>query len=136
MLSNMQLLFAYGSLRTPELYPMAQFLQKHARKIGTGSIPGRLYDLRAYPAAIYDPSESRQIHGAIYEISDAETIFSRLDRYESYHPEAEHESLFIRIRVPVTFDGQSAECWMYQYNLPVEGFAVVDSGLWEPAALK
>ena len=49
-------------------------------------------------------------------------IWSELDGYEGFEPSDPAASLFVRrqIEVRLSESGESAICWAYEYNRPVE----------------
>ena len=51
---NAQNIFVYGLLQSKYDNEAAQMLRKHATLIGPASIPGAVFDLGNYPAAIFE----------------------------------------------------------------------------------
>jgi gamma-glutamylcyclotransferase (GGCT)/AIG2-like uncharacterized protein YtfP len=111
-------LFAYGTLREGraprEIADTAALMQP----IGKGVARGRVYDLGAYPGAVFSVCEdAREIEGEVFEVPD-EAVLRALDAYEGFEPNDPAASLFVRVRIEVQMSGtgESIDCWAYQYN--------------------
>ena len=101
-------LFVYGTLRYESDHPMARRLRSQARFIGKGSVPGRLYDLGSYPAAVFDPDEKRRIVGDVFEIKSDSKVLAEMDGYEATDPLYKRTLLEVKL---VT--GGTIEAWAY-----------------------
>ena len=122
-------LFLYGTLR-PGLAP-SELARRVAslRRVGTGSIRGRLYDLGPYPGAILDASADTRILGEVFQLPDTGLVLEALDAYECYCPGDPDGSLYLRVRGEVTLEeGRQVLCWVYVYNRNVGDAARVESG--------
>ena len=113
-------LFSYGTLlprlAPPEIKPTVRRL----RRVGRGSIRGRLFDFGDYPGAILTRTGS-QIVGQIFELPNDPDVLSRLDEYEGFDRSDPQASLFVRKRCLVRLDsGQKMPCWVYTYNRPLK----------------
>ena len=106
-------LFVYGTLMSCSAHPMAVFLRKHARLLGPALMWGRLYNLGAYPAAVFDEKTKTKICGELYEITNPGILLPELDRYEGIEDRPAEPVEYQRAVVPVTFDGSSVYCWTY-----------------------
>lgn len=106
-------LFVYGTLMSCSSHPMSLFLRKNARLLGPAKMPGRMYSLGAYPAAVYDEKAETQICGELYELLNAGILFPELDRYEGIHDQPEAPAEYSREVVRVTFASSSVHCWTY-----------------------
>ena len=120
-------LFAYGTLRAGLAPPEIAEAVARLQPLGKGAARGRLYDLGAYPGAVFALAGNEtavDIEGEVYEVPDAGTL-RRLDAYEGFEADNPDTSLFIRrqIEVRMVGDGESVGCWAYEYNWPVEGMA-------------
>lgn len=105
-------LFVYGTLRMTYPHDMADFLRDHAVWVAEGRLPGRLYDVGTYPAAIYDDFSTQQIHGDLFWMHDPERVFEVLDPYEGIEDE-----LYYRQICPVTMNmGEQLPAWVYLFN--------------------
>ena len=127
-----QYLFVYGTL-LPGLAPavIAEVVDR-LRVVGHGTVPGRLYDLGAFPACAIDGVCGRLIHGVVLELPDAD-VLGRLDWYEGYaaHDEA-GENLFVRTTCDVSLDdGQSVSAWVYVYNRDLSRARLIESGRYD-----
>lgn len=76
-------------------------------------MPGRLYDLGTYPAAVYDKSAPTWICGELYSITNAALLLPELDRYEGIEDLPGHPAEYRRAVVEVLCDGSSVLCWTY-----------------------
>jgi len=114
-------LFAYGTLREGRAPREIADTVAKLRPMGKGVARGRLYDLGAYPGAVFVSSDSAgKIEGEVFEVPD-EGVLQALDAYEGFEPDDPVASLFVRIPIEVrmTETGDRIECWGYQYNRPV-----------------
>ena len=93
----LNLLFAYGILRSGFENPYAHLLRTQAEAAGAAAVSGSIYRVGNFPA--YKSEPARQVHGELYRLKDPETILKSLDEYEGED--------FERIVV----DGY----WIYQY---------------------
>jgi gamma-glutamylcyclotransferase (GGCT)/AIG2-like uncharacterized protein YtfP len=119
-------LFVYGSLKRRFDLPAARFLREHSRFVGMAVVPGRLYDLGAYPGLVYDASERRRVRGEIVRLLDPERIWPYLDAYEGYDSAAPDEGEYRRALLPaLTDDGAFVPCWMYLYRLNTRGLPMI-----------
>ncbi|MDQ1638128.1 MAG: hypothetical protein QOF62_1467 [Pyrinomonadaceae bacterium] len=110
-------LFLYGTLIEPEPPEEITPLVKRLPRIGTASIPGRLYDLGDYPGAVVDASANTSIHGELVELPEDETVLDSLDKYEEFDPDNPKQSLFVRRKVNARLvNGENVDAWMYVYN--------------------
>lgn len=101
-------LFVYGTLRYESDHPMARRLRTKARHIGKGSVAGRLYDLGAYPAAVFDAEEKHRIVGDVFEIKPGSKVLAEMDAYEGTDP------LYKRtVRKVKLAKGGTIEAWAY-----------------------
>ena len=86
---------------------------------------GVLYDLDQFPGAV--PGEG-VVSAELFRLRSTE-VWTALDRYEGYIPEAEDRSLFVRRRTSLhTPSGTTA--WVYWYTGPTEGRPRVAEGDW------
>jgi gamma-glutamylcyclotransferase (GGCT)/AIG2-like uncharacterized protein YtfP len=106
-------LFVYGTLRYESDHPMARRLRTMARHIGKGSVPGRLYDLGPYPAAVFDPDEKRRIVGDVFEIKPDSKVLAEMDTYEGTDPLYKRTALEVKLAT-----GGTIEAWAYGVNPP------------------
>ena len=62
--------------------PMALYLRKNARLTAKGHFNGLLFDMGSYPGAVYKPDSIHKVFGEVYQVSDDDVIFKKLDIYE------------------------------------------------------
>jgi gamma-glutamylcyclotransferase (GGCT)/AIG2-like uncharacterized protein YtfP len=123
---NTDLLFVYGSLLNSS-NDFGRYLIDNAAYLQSAVFKGRLYDCGEYPGAVAD-TNGYNIKGTIYQLQSQEEGLAVLDDYEGYGDDQEQPNLFIRKRITVISDDQFIECWVYLYNLPVDGLKEIQSG--------
>ena len=131
MIRSPEYLFVYGTLRSAFGGPMHRALARQAEPVGPAWIPGRLYDVGRYPAAVAPAEPEDRVRGEVYALPPdrAAEVLAELDRYEGYLPNAPDRSLFRRERVQsTTEDGRGYSAWVYLYNRPVQHLPRIRSG--------
>jgi gamma-glutamylcyclotransferase (GGCT)/AIG2-like uncharacterized protein YtfP len=106
-------IFVYGTLRAESDHPMARRLSARARLVGKGSVPGRLYDLGWYPAAMFDEGERRQIVGDVFALRPGTRLLAELDAYEAGDPNYARVPLEVKLA-----DGGTVTAWAYGVSRP------------------
>lgn len=101
-------IFVYGTLRSGSGHPMARRLSSQARLVGKGSVPGRLYDMGWYPAAMFDADEKRLIVGDVFALASGGRLLAELDAYEAGDPNYARTSLRVKLA-----DGGTVTAWAY-----------------------
>ena len=110
-------LFVYGTLLPDMAPPGLRNTIARLRPVSSGSMPGRLYDMGLYPAAIYDEAARGRVSGQVFELENDDAVLRELDEYEGYAPGLAVSSLFVRLQRPITLpDGTAVNCWVYLYN--------------------
>lgn len=112
-------LFVYGTLM--DGLEASALLSGSARFVCRASMPGRLYDLGAYPAAVAGEGPADVVIGEVYELTDEEAICA-IDDYEGCRV-SEPGSLFTRATVtvqPAAREALPLSAWAYLFarNLP------------------
>ncbi len=122
-------IFVYGTLRPANAPPELKALIGHWRKIGDGSIAGRLYNLGEYPGAVLDQHGGVRIIGEVFELPNDGVTLASLDAYEGFDPRNFDASLFVRRKCEVRLDYDARlECWVYAYNRQVAPSTIIQSG--------
>ncbi len=125
-------LFVYGTLLPHHAPTEIAPVLRHLRRIGKGSVRGRLYDLGEYPGAILSRS-GKPISGEVFELPPVNRVLSLLDAYEGFEPDRRKASLFVRERWPVTMsNGERLDCWVYVHNGQLEAARLIRSGRFAP----
>lgn len=95
-------------------------LVRDLRPVGKGVAHGRLRDMGAYPAAVFEEASSTLIEGEVYEVPSLQ-VLERLDAYEEFFAEAPAASLFVRKlgSIRMVEGGEDLMCWVYEYNRPL-----------------
>lgn len=106
-------IFVYGTLRVGSDHPMAERLQSWATHVGMGRVPGRLYDMGWYPAALFDENETRNIVGDVFAFGSDGRLLAELDAYEAGDPNYTRSPLLVRL-----FNGDELAAWAYSVHNP------------------
>jgi len=122
-------LFVYGSLLDKQ-NEFGAYLNANCTFYADGRFKGRLYDMGEYPGAIIDNSVSNYVYGKIYQLNNTKQVFKQLDHYEGFGPDEAQPNLFVRELVSVEAGETTVECWVYLYNLQVDGFRLIGSGIY------
>jgi gamma-glutamylcyclotransferase (GGCT)/AIG2-like uncharacterized protein YtfP len=111
-------LFLYGTLKPNQAEGEVADVIKRLRRIGSATVPGRLYDFGEYPGAIVSRNSSKKIHGEVFELPIAEdATLKAIDAYEEFDVSNPEQSLFVRQRISAKLqDGRRVNCWIYVYN--------------------
>jgi gamma-glutamylcyclotransferase (GGCT)/AIG2-like uncharacterized protein YtfP len=121
------LVFFYGTLMTPFNRTGRRHIDDHLVFRGRGVIPGALFDLGIYPAAVPDPDT--EVRGEVYEMVRPALVLEALDEVEGYRPGDPETSLYTRTLTPVTMDdGEQLQAWAYFYNAPLGRAERIESG--------
>jgi gamma-glutamylcyclotransferase (GGCT)/AIG2-like uncharacterized protein YtfP len=123
---NTDLLFVYGSLLDSD-NEFGQYLMNNSSFVSHAVFKGRLFDCGEYPGAVADV-EGYKVKGSIYKLNNLTNDLTVLDDYEGFGIEQEQPNLFVRELRAVTVDNGLVKCWIYLYNLSVEGLTEITSG--------
>jgi gamma-glutamylcyclotransferase (GGCT)/AIG2-like uncharacterized protein YtfP len=116
-------LFVYGTLRPGCGHPMAAFLARRARLLGSASVNGRLYNLGWYPGLLPPALPGDVVQGDLYALENADML-SELDRYE-----IDASASFERSNAPVMLgSGEQVTAWVYYYRGEVWESQRISSG--------
>ena len=128
-------LFVYGTLRPCLLHRVidstAQAVIRESTVLGEATIPGQLFDLGSYPGYTppadhtTDTASLPHVVGDLLEVTQADLAV--LDDYEECggpQPLYRRERRTARRRD----DAAAVDCWIYVYNRPFRGRALIPSG--------
>lgn len=121
-------LFVYGTLRrqADKLHPL---MADQADYLDDGWLPGRLYEVDRYPAAVYDQRSSDKIHGELFRLQNPQAVLQRLDDYEECTPRFAKPWEYRRALLSVNRDqAEPVWAWVYVYNWPIDGLKSIASG--------
>ncbi|MBV8212716.1 MAG: gamma-glutamylcyclotransferase [Verrucomicrobia bacterium] len=104
------LLAAYGTLRRRSIFNKLPVAVARLQLFGYGSIGGRLFWQRTYPALIQDRGI---VQVELFRIVDP-SVWTDLDRYEGFDPSNLRASLFIRTQVLLV--NPQLRAWVYFLN--------------------
>ncbi len=124
-------LFVYGSLRSGFQSPAYEYISRYFQLVGNGKIPGELFDLGEYPAAIPSSKNNHYIVGELYAIKSADEFdwaFAQLDDYEGVTTEQGEKPLYKRELADVLVNDSIVKAWVYWYNGDVTGKPSIPSG--------
>ncbi len=121
-------IFTYGTLRSDQGHPMANFLTENATLIGLALLPkARLYRIDWYPALIETENSADEVTGDLYKLND-DSAWKKIDEYEGIgigEPPYEYRRSRVRIRT----EKEELESWVYFYNIPLpEAAELIESG--------
>lgn len=123
----MEYLFVYGSLLNED-NEFAVYLKQNCTFYGKGKLEGKLYDVGLYPGAIISSENDEYVYGSIFQVNDPKVAFKVLDDYEGFGPDQLYPNEFIRELVKIETTAGGMACWVYLYNLPVDGLLQIVSG--------
>ena len=123
-----EFLFVYGTLHRGQ--PLHPYLAgSRTLFVGEGVIPGRLFDLGDYPAAIADSKRFSTIRGEVHELLAPDEILPVLDEVEGFDPQRPGKSLFERVEATVVLeDGRTLRAWVYFYRRSLLGATEIPNG--------
>jgi gamma-glutamylcyclotransferase (GGCT)/AIG2-like uncharacterized protein YtfP len=122
-------LFIYGTLMIGSGHAMAQRLARESRPLGRGTVPGRLYDLGAYPGAVEAEGAGARIHGQVVRLNHPERSLGWLDVYEGCGKNDPEPHAYRRILAPVRLTtGGEVDAWMYGYRGTLSAARLIRSG--------
>jgi len=121
------LVFFYGTLMTPFNRTGRLRVDQHLLFLGRGTIPGALFDLGIYPAAV--PASDANVWGEVYRMTHPAIVLQALDEFEGCRTDEPETSLYTRDLTRVTLeDGRVVEAWAYFYNAPLGRAERIPSG--------
>jgi len=110
-------LFLYGTLKPNEAASDVAETVRTLRRVGSATVPGRLYDFGDYPGAVIDRSAKTSIKGELFELPNDDSTLRALDDYEEFNRTDRRNSLFVRTRTVATLQGgRQINAWVYVYN--------------------
>jgi gamma-glutamylcyclotransferase (GGCT)/AIG2-like uncharacterized protein YtfP len=129
IIHEMESLFVYGTLLSAFNIPMHNKIRPFMEFRGWGTVQGILADLGPYPGLIISDDPGDRVHGEIYRIRDAFSLFALLDPFEGiddiiFGP---HEYKR-RLRPVCMINGLELNAWVYLYNRDPKGYHVIESG--------
>lgn len=129
-------LFVYGTLMSTADSELGRRertrLRASSRLLGAACVPGRLYDLGAYPGLAQPPglADHDLVHGELHELFEPQRSFAWLDPYEGIDPARPGPAEYTRKVCDVTSSGNKVRAWLYLYNGPVSDDRLVPGGNW------
>jgi gamma-glutamylcyclotransferase (GGCT)/AIG2-like uncharacterized protein YtfP len=127
MTESVNYLFVYGTL-LQKGNKFAAFLNENSRFYGKGKVSGKLYDVGEYPGLVLQLATNHFVYGRIYSMTDPEAILKVLDDYEGFGEDQVQPNEFIRVLTAIESENDVLKCWVYLYNLPVNGLRHIISG--------
>jgi len=122
-------LFVYGTLLDKQ-NEFGAYLNDNCTFYADGKMQGKLYDLGEYPGAVITDEKDKFIYGKIYQLNNTEKTLEILDDYEGFGPKQEQPNLFVRELTDIEISPGKIICWVYLYNLSIDGFKLIDSGIY------
>jgi gamma-glutamylcyclotransferase (GGCT)/AIG2-like uncharacterized protein YtfP len=129
-------LFVYGTLMSRARGLMGEGQRKrlgrHATSLGEATIAGRLIDLGDYPGLLAPETPEDVVHGELFRLDRADEVLPWLDEYEGVSPVPSPNDDYVRVPVTARLtSGETLSAWVYRYQLPPSGFALIPSGRWQ-----
>jgi gamma-glutamylcyclotransferase (GGCT)/AIG2-like uncharacterized protein YtfP len=124
-------LFVYGTLLNKN-NSFGAFFMSNSSFVGNGEFSGKLFDIGEYPGAIVAGEGKCRVYGRIFKMKVPEKALEILDDYEGFGEGQPQPNLFKRVLVNVKTDDKTLPCWIYLYNLPVDGLPQIVSGRYLP----
>lgn len=121
-------LFVYGSLRRRSVAPIARRLQSETRYLGEATAQGTLYDLGAYPGAVFGPGG--RVNGDVFTLPADGSLLRVLDAYEGLAGEVlggEYKRILIDVRLA---RGTKLAAWSYALADTFRRGRCIKSGDW------
>ncbi|QKJ29577.1 gamma-glutamylcyclotransferase [Mucilaginibacter mali] len=131
MNSNCKYLFIYGTLLVAG-NEFGAYLRANSTPFAKGNFAGLLYDLGEYPGAIHQPQTNSRVYGIIVKLNNDPVVLKTIDAYEGFGEDEEQPNLFIRKMLAINTGQGIVDCWIYLYNLPLDGFPLIPSGKYQP----
>lgn len=124
-------LFVYGSLMSRAARATGNRLRREARLLGEASLPGRLYRVSWYPAAVESRVPGELVHGELYALTSPAASLKWLDVYEGIRPGHAAGGDYRRVERNVRLvQGGEVLAWVYLWQRPVAGLQRVPDGRW------
>lgn len=125
-------LFVYGTLKQDVSDTNYHLIEAHTEFFAYATSPGELFLYEdaefIYPGFVYDENSKSSVHGELYVITDANTLFTVLDDYEGIThqaPPQQYNRGKVTVKSNVAFEYQA---WTYTYNWPTKSLKRIDSG--------
>ena len=124
-----EFLFVYGTLRRRGGGAMHAYLARNSDFVDEATFRGKLFDIGAYPGVVPSDDPADLVHGEVYRLRHARDVLRSLDRYEGAGPGFPASREYIRSRREVRLpDGFTLPAWVYIYNRPTRGLAIISGG--------
>lgn len=120
-------LFVYGTL-LDEDNKYGIYLRDNSTFFSSGKLEGILYDIGEYPGAVLSPDSNDFIYGIILEIDDPAAVLALIDIYEGFGEDQPQPNEFIRVLTQAETDRGRVDCWIYLYNLSINGLMPIETG--------
>ena len=121
------LLFIYGTL-LKEDNEYAGYLKNNSTFYSKGRLKGKLYDIGEYPGAILSDDDDTCLYGNIVKMIEPDRVLPVINDYEGFGVDQSYPNEFIRVLGNIETGIGIVTCWIYLYNLPITGLAVVKDG--------
>jgi gamma-glutamylcyclotransferase (GGCT)/AIG2-like uncharacterized protein YtfP len=109
-ISQPDLLFVYGTLRSEFNNRFARMLRETATLVGRATLPGSIYRVSDYPG--FRPEPAGVVYGELYRLSQPTATLQALDDYEG----SEYQRVVVN------------DVWVYQYKEPLPESSRILSG--------
>jgi gamma-glutamylcyclotransferase (GGCT)/AIG2-like uncharacterized protein YtfP len=125
----MERLFLYGTLLPGLVTGSLAELLGRLTFVDHATLPGRLYDLGAYPGLIVDERGDSIVHGEVFHLPNDRACLVALDAYEGFCPADPTGSLYVRReRDARCSNGAATRAWVYEYNRDLAAATLISGG--------
>jgi len=132
----LEYLFVYGTLLSNARDSMGAMmrarLKRETTRVGNARVPGRLFDLDAYPGMLEtNPRERVTVRGEVLRLQNEDATLRWLDLYEDVDPKDIMRGVYRRVpQLAMLDDGEALRCWAYILNAPPDAQRMIPTGCW------
>ena len=128
-MTDVDLLFVYGTLQSGTNNEFARFLFSNSEVVGRGYFHGELYRVSWYPGAIQTDDPSKKVYGQLLRMtSNPKKVLAELDDYEGISDRYEPPHEYQRKVVDIHLGEKTLKSWVYLYTFPVDDLEHIESG--------
>jgi gamma-glutamylcyclotransferase (GGCT)/AIG2-like uncharacterized protein YtfP len=130
--------FVYGSLkRGKQLYFIEELTALRQEVLPARLHNAVLYDLGPYPGMLIKPGGGFVL-GEVHRFRPMSEAMAILDDVEEYYGEGDPNNLYRRVELEAELLNGNGfiACWAYEYVGSLQGASVIESGVWNGAAVQ
>ncbi len=134
-------LFVYGTLMRSFTHREAQLFHEGSQFVGKARMPGSLYRVSWYPAAVYHPTIDSQsisdwVYGELWLITNNQ-LLDQIDDYEECtptHPQP-HEYVRVMKEIQMIESNEWQTAWVYLYQGDTTALQRIEDGRFNDQSL-